>query len=159
MQIDIVAVGKIKEKYINLGIAEFTKRLSSYCKLSIVEIGDNPTPDNASPAEELIIKEKEGDKILSKIKDQSHVIALAIQGNMYSSEDLANKLDKLALSGNSHITFVIGGSLGLSDVVLKRANTLMSFSKMTFPHQLMRLILLEQVYRGFRINRGEPYHK
>lgn len=159
MQIDIIAVGKIKEKYLNLGIAEFTKRLSIYCKLNIVEIADQPTPDNASPAEELIIKEKEGDKILSKIKDQSHVIALAIQGNMYSSEDLANKLDKLALSGNSHITFVIGGSLGLSDVVLKRANTLMSFSKMTFPHQLMRLILLEQVYRGFRINRGEPYHK
>ena len=159
MQIEIVAVGKIKEKYLTLGINEFTKRLSPYCKLNIIEIADQPTPDNASTAEELAIKNKEGDKILGKIKDQSYVIALAIEGKMFSSEDLAQQLDKLAVTGNSHFTFVIGGSLGLSEAVLKRANLLMSFSKMTFPHQMMRLILLEQVYRAFRINRGEPYHK
>ncbi len=159
MQIDIIAVGKIKEKYINLGIAEFVKRLSSYCKLNITEIPDQPTPDNASHAEELAIKDKEGEKILSKIKDQSYVIALAIEGKMLSSEQLAKEMDKLAISGNSHITFIIGGSLGLSDLILKKAHQKLSFSKMTFPHQLMRLILLEQIYRGFRIIRGEPYHK
>lgn len=159
MQIEIIAVGKIKEKYLILGIEEFSKRLSSYCKLSVTEIADQPTPDNASPADELSIKNKEGDKILGKIKDQSYVIALAIEGKMFSSEVLAKQMDNLATSGNSHITFVIGGSLGLSEAVLKRANLLMSFSKMTFPHQLMRLILLEQIYRAFRINRGEPYHK
>lgn len=159
MQIEIVAVGKIKEKYLNLGINEFTKRLSPYCKLGITEISDQPTPDNASTAEELAIKKKEGEKILGKIKDQSYVIVLAIEGKMLSSEDLAAQMDKLAVTGNSHVTFIIGGSLGLSEDVLKRANLLMSFSKMTFPHQLMRLFLLEQVYRAFRINRGEPYHK
>ncbi|SHJ78509.1 23S rRNA (pseudouridine1915-N3)-methyltransferase [Anaerobranca californiensis DSM 14826] len=159
MQIDIIAVGKIKEKYLNLGIEEFRKRLSSYCKLNIIEIPDERTPDNASPSEEEYIKEREGEKIIAKIRDGSYVIPLALTGKMLSSEELAEKMNKLAISGNSHVTFVIGGSLGLSNSVLQRGNFQLSFSRMTFPHQLMRLILLEQIYRGFRINRGEPYHK
>ena len=156
MRISIVCVGKIKEKYLKLGIDEFSKRLSKYCKLEVIELDDEKAPENLSDKEMLMIKEKEGKKILSKIKDNSHVIALAIDGKNLSSEELAETIDKL---GISHIVFVIGGSLGLSDEVLKRANYKLSFSKMTFPHQLMRLILLEQVYRAYRINNGEPYHK
>ena len=159
MRINIVCVGKIKEKYLKLGIDEFKKRLSKYCKLEIIELEDEKAPENLSDKEMLIIKEKEGKKILSKIKDNSYVIALAIDGKNLSSEELADTMSKLAVRGNSHITFVIGGSLGLSDEVLKRADYKLSFSKMTFPHQLMRLILLEQVYRAFRINNNEPYHK
>ncbi|SET15953.1 23S rRNA (pseudouridine(1915)-N(3))-methyltransferase RlmH [Anaerobranca gottschalkii] len=159
MQIDIIAVGKIKEKYLNLGIEEFQKRLSSYCKLNIIEVPDERIPDNASLAEEEYIKEKEGEKIISKIRDGSYIIPLALNGKMLSSEELAEKMNNLAIGGNSHITFIIGGSNGLSNKVLQKGNFLLSFSKMTFPHQLMRLILLEQIYRCFRINRGEPYHK
>ena len=159
MRISIVCVGKIKEKYLKLGIDEFSKRLSKYCKLEVIELDDEKAPENLSDKEMLMIKEKEGKKILSKIKDNSHVIALAIDGKNLSSEELADTISKLAVRGNSHITFVIGGSLGLSDEVLKRADYKLSFSKMTFPHQLMRLILLEQVYRAFRINNNEPYHK
>ena len=159
MRINIVCVGKIKEKYLKLGIDEFKKRLSKYCKLEIIELEDEKAPENLSDKEMLIIKEKEGKRILSKIKDNSYVIALAIDGKNLSSEELADTMSKLAVRGNSHITFVIGGSLGLSDEVLKRADYKLSFSKMTFPHQLMRLILLEQVYRAFRINNNEPYHK
>ena len=159
MRISIVCVGKIKEKYLKLGIDEFSKRLSKYCKLEVIELDDEKAPENLSDKEMLMIKEKEGKKILSKIKDNSHVIALAIDGKNLSSEELADTMSKLAVRGNSHITFVIGGSLGLSDEVLKRADYKLSFSKMTFPHQLMRLILLEQVYRAFRINNNEPYHK
>ena len=139
MNITIIGVGKIKEKYLKLGIDEFSKRLTKYCKLDVIELDDEKCPENLSEKDMLIVKDKEGKKILSKIKNNSYVIALAI--------------------GNSHITFVIGGSLGLSDEVLKRADYKLSFSKMTFPHQLMRLILLEQVYRAFRINNNEPYHK
>ena len=159
MRINIVCVGKIKEKYLKLGIDEFKKRLSKYCKLEIIELEDEKAPENLSDKEMLIIKEKEGKKILSKIKDNSYVIALAIDGKNLSSEELAETINKFGVRGISNITFVIGGSLGLSDEVLSRADYKLSFSKMTFPHQLMRLILLEQVYRAYRINNGEPYHK
>ena len=159
MRINIVCVGKIKEKYLKFGIDEFKKRLSKYCKLEIIELEDEKAPENLSDKEMLIIKEKEGKKILSKIKDNSYVIALAIDGKNLSSEELAQTINKLGVRGVSNITFVIGGSLGLSDEVLSRADYKLSFSKMTFPHQLMRLILLEQVYRAYRINNGEPYHK
>ena len=159
MRTNIVCVGKIKEKYLKLGIDEFKKRLSKYCKLEIIELEDEKAPENLSDKEMLIIKEKEGKKILSKIKDNSYVIALAIDGKNLSSEELAETINKLGVRGISNITFVIGGSLGLSDEVLSRADYKLSFSKMTFPHQLMRLILLEQVYRAYRINNGEPYHK
>lgn len=159
MRINIVCVGKIKEKYLKLGIDEFKKRLSKYCKLEIIELEDEKAPENLSDKEMLIIKEKEGKKILSKIKDNSYVIALAIDGKNLSSEELAQTINKLGVRGVSNITFVIGGSLGLSDEVLSIADYKLSFSKMTFPHQLMRLILLEQVYRAYRINNGEPYHK
>ena len=159
MRINIVCVGKIKEKYLKLGIDEFKKRLSKYCKLEIIELEDEKAPENLSDKEMLIIKEKEGKKILSKIKDNSYVIALAIDGKNLSSEELAQTINKLGVRGVSNITLVIGGSLGLSDEVLSRADYKLSFSKMTFPHQLMRLILLEQVYRAYRINNGEPYHK
>ena len=159
MRINIVCVGKIKEKYLKLGIDEFKKRLSKYCKLEIIELEDEKAPENLSDKEMLIIKEKEGKKILSKIKDNSYVIALAIDGKNLSSEELAQTINKLGVRGVSNITFVIGGSLGISDEVLSRADYKLSFSKMTFPHQLMRLILLEQVYRAYRINNGEPYHK
>lgn len=159
MRISIICVGKIKEKYLKLGIDEFTKRLSKYCKLEIIELDDEKAPENLSDKEMLMIKEKEGKKILSKIKDNAHVMALAIDGKNLSSEELAENINNLGVRGTSHIVFVIGGSLGLSDEVLKRANYKLSFSKMTFPHQLMRLILLEQVYRAYRINSGEPYHK
>ena len=159
MRINIVCVGKIKEKYLKLGIDEFKKRLSKYCKVEIIELEDEKAPENLSDKEMLMIKEKEGKKILSKIKDNSYVIALAIDGKNLSSEELAETINKLGVRGISNITFVIGGSLGLSDEVLSRADYKLSFSKMTFPHQLMRLILLEQVYRAYRINNGEPYHK
>lgn len=159
MRINIVCVGKIKEKYLKLGIDEFKKRLSKYCKLEIVELDDEKAPENLSDKEMLMIKDKEGKKILSKIKDNSYVIALAIDGKNLSSEELADTINKLGIRGVSNITFVIGGSLGLSDEVLSRADYKLSFSKMTFPHQLMRLILLEQIYRSYRINNGEPYHK
>ena len=159
MRINIVCVGKIKEKYLKLVIDEFKKRLSKYCKLEIIELEDEKAPENLSDKEMLMIKEKEGKKILSKIKDNSYVIALAIDGKNLSSEELAETINKLGVRGISNITFVIGGSLGLSDEVLSRADYKLSFSKMTFPHQLMRLILLEQVYRAYRINNGEPYHK
>ena len=159
MRISIICVGKIKEKYLKLGIDEFKKRLSKYCTLEIIELDDEKAPENLSDKEMLMIKEKEGKKILSKIKDNSYVIALAIDGKNLSSEELADTINNLGVRGNSHIVFIIGGSLGLSDEILSRANYKLSFSKMTFPHQLMRLILLEQVYRAYRINSGEPYHK
>lgn len=159
MRITVVCVGKIKEKYFTMGIDEYSKRLSRYCKLEIIQVPDEKTPDNASEAEELMIKKKEGERILKNIKDNAYVIALAIEGKMLTSEELADKIDKLGVGGDSHIAFVIGGSLGLDDDVLKRADYKLSFSKMTFPHQMMRMVLLEQVYRGYRILNGEPYHK
>ena len=159
MKISIVCVGKIKEKYLTMAIDEYSKRLSRYCKLEIIELPDEKTPDNASAAEELQIKKKEGERILKNIKDSAYVIALAIDGKMLSSEELAQKMQELGVKGESHLVFVIGGSLGLDSDVLDRADYKLSFSKMTFPHQMMRMILLEQVYRGYRINCGEPYHK
>ncbi len=142
-----------------MGIAEYTKRLGAYAKVEEIEVADEKAPEQASDAEMLQIKEKEGERILAKIHPDTHVIALAIEGKMMTSEQLADNVDKLATYGKSKIAFVIGGSLGLSEAVMKRSNESLSFSKMTFPHQLMKLVLVEQVYRAFRINRGEPYHK
>lgn len=159
MNISIVTVGKLKEKYLKQGIEEYLKRLTSYAKVEIIEVADEKAPEELSELEMEQVKQKEGERILAKISHDAHVIALAINGKMQSSEELADSLDKLATYGKSKLAFVIGGSLGLSDEVLKRANEQLSFSKMTFPHQLMRLILVEQIYRAFRINRGEPYHK
>ncbi|MDQ0215378.1 23S rRNA (pseudouridine1915-N3)-methyltransferase [Oikeobacillus pervagus] len=159
MNISIVTVGKLKEKYLKQGIDEYLKRLSAYAKINIIELPDEKAPENLSAVEMTQIKQKEGARILAKISDDTHVIALAIQGKMKTSEELASTLDQLATYGKSKLAFVIGGSLGLSEEVMKRANESLSFSKMTFPHQLMRLILVEQVYRAFRIVRGEPYHK
>ena len=159
MNISIITIGKLKEKYLKAGIDEYLKRLSSYAKIEVIEMPDEKAPEELSPAEMEQVKQKEGEKLLSKIYQDTYVIALAIDGKMKSSEELADSLDKLATYGKSKIAFVIGGSLGLSNEVLNRADEKLSFSKMTFPHQLMRLILVEQVYRAFRINRGEPYHK
>jgi 23S rRNA (pseudouridine1915-N3)-methyltransferase len=159
VNISIVTIGKLKEKYLKQGIDEYLKRLSIYAKLEVIELPDEKAPENLSETEMMQVKEKEGERILGKINDDTHVIALAIQGKMKSSEQLAKDLDQLATYGKSKIAFVIGGSLGLSQSVMKRANDTLSFSKMTFPHQLMRLILVEQIYRAYRINRGEPYHK
>ena len=156
MKITLITVGKIKEKFFQDAIAEYSKRLSRYCKLEIIQVADEKTPDGASEAVETQIK---GDRILSNIKDGSFVVALAINGNMLDSEELAAKIEKWGVSGISQIVFIIGGSLGLSNQVLVRADYKLSFSKMTFPHQLMRVILLEQIYRSYRIIQGEPYHK
>ncbi len=159
MKISIVCVGKIKEKFYVDAIREYVKRLGKYCDLKIIEVKDEKAPENMSEAMEEQVKEKEGDRILKSLRDDMHVIALAIDGKQLSSEELAEKIDRSGINGISHIAFIIGGSLGLSDAVLNRADFKLSFSKMTFPHQLMRVVLLEQVYRGFRIIRGEPYHK
>lgn len=159
MNILIVSVGKLKEKYLKMGIEEYLKRLNAYAKVEVVEVSDEKAPEELSESEMVQVKQKEGERILAKISQDTYVIALAINGKMQSSEELANTLDKLATYGKSKIAFIIGGSLGLSDEVLKRANEHLSFSKMTFPHQLMKLILVEQIYRAYRINRGEPYHK
>ena len=159
MKITCVVVGKIKEKYFTDAIKEYSKRLSRYCKLEIVELADEKTPDGASEAEEVAIREKEGERILKALKDDAYVIALAIEGKMLDSVELSQKIDRLGVSGTSHIAFVIGGPLGLAPAVMKRANYALSFSRMTFPHQLMRVVLLEQLYRSYRILKNEPYHK
>ncbi len=159
MKITMVTVGKIKEKYLRDGIAEYVKRLSRYCKLEIIELQDEKTPDRASEAEELQIKNIEGERILKNVRDTDYVIALAIEGKMLDSVELSEKIEKLGVQGISSIVLIIGGSLGLSDAVLRRADFKLSFSKMTFPHQLMRMILLEQIYRAYRIMNKEPYHK
>ena len=159
MKITICCVGKIKEKFYTQAIDEYSKRLSRYCNLKIVEVADEKTVENASDALNEQIKKKEGQRVLSNIKDDSYVIILAIEGKMLDSVELSQKIDSLGLSGKSDITFVIGGSLGLSKEVYDRADYKLSFSKMTFPHQLMRVVLLEQIYRSFRIMKNEPYHK
>ncbi len=159
MKITIVAVGKLKEKYLKQGIAEYTKRLGAYAKVEIIEVPDEKAPENMSEADQETVKRKEGERIVSKISQDAYVISLEIMGQMLTSEKFAEKLEKLMISGKSKIVFVIGGSLGLSQEVMDRSDYAMSFSKMTFPHQLMRLVLVEQVYRGYRIIRGEPYHK
>lgn len=159
MNISIIAVGKLKEKYLKSAIDEYAKRLGRYCKLEIIELPDEKTPDNASPKDEEIIKDKEGNLILSKIKDNAYVVAMDLKGKELTSEEFAKFISNCGVMGNSNIVFVIGGSLGLSEQVRKRANYKLCFSKMTFPHQLFRVMLLEQIYRGFRINNNEPYHK
>lgn len=159
MQIQIIAVGKLKEKYFTDGIAEYAKRLTPYAKLTINEIAEEKAPERMSEAEELQVKQKEGERILAALKPDTYVIAMAIDGQMWTSEELAAQLDRLGTYGSSHVAFVIGGSIGLSDDVLKRADAKLSFGRITYPHQLIRLVLVEQVYRAFKIMRGEPYHK
>ena len=159
MKMTLLTVGKVKERFYNQAIEEFAKRLSRYCKLEITEVADEKTPDGAGSLLEEQIRQKEGERLLKHIRDDAFVIALAIEGKMLSSEELAGKIEALAVGGTSHIQWIIGGSLGLSPQVLSRAHMLLSFSKMTFPHQLMRVILLEQIYRSYRINTGAPYHK
>ena len=159
MKITLVTVGKIKEKFFEDAIKEYSKRLSRYCKLEILQVADEKTPEGASETVELQIKEKEGQRILSLIRDDAYVVALAIDGKMLDSEELAERIEKLGVSGISQIVFVIGGSLGLSAQVMKRADYALSFSRMTFPHQLMRVVLLEQIYRSYRIMNHQPYHK
>jgi 23S rRNA (pseudouridine1915-N3)-methyltransferase len=159
MKITVIGVGKIKEKYWNMAIDEYAKRLSRYCRLELVEVADEKTPDEAGEALETQIKDREGQRILDKIPEGAYVVALAIEGVMLDSVALSKKLEDIALRGSSHIVFIIGGSLGLSKKVLQRADDLLSFSRMTFPHQMMRVVLLEQIYRSFRISSHEPYHK
>ncbi len=159
MKISILCVGKVKEKFYRDAIDEFAKRLSRYCKLDIIEVSDEKTVEEASENEIRIVKDKEGERILKNIKDDAYVICLCIDGKHLDSEELSDQIERLGIQGNSHISFVIGGSLGLSDEVIKRADYKLSFSKMTFPHQLMRVILLEQIYRSYRIMNHEPYHK
>ena len=159
MKITILCVGKIKEKFYRDAIAEYEKRLSRYCKLEITEVADEKTPDNASEQVERQIKDKEAERMEKYLLTDAYVIALAIEGKQLDSVELSEKIERLGVSGTSHIIFVIGGSLGMADSVLKRADLLLSFSKMTFPHQLMRVVLLEQVYRSYRIMNHEPYHK
>lgn len=159
MKITIIAVGRIKERFYRDAVAEYEKRLSRYCRLDICEVADEKTPDGASVAEEAAILDKEADRILSRLDQDSYVITLEIDGKKLDSVAFGKKIEQLGVSGKSHLTFVIGGSLGLHDKVKKRADMAVSFSDMTFPHQLMRVILLEQIYRGYRIVKGEPYHK
>lgn len=159
MKVKIISVGKLKENYLKDGIAEYSKRLGRFTKLELIEVADEKTPDNASPVENLKIMDKEADRILSKVGERDFVIALAIEGKNMPSEDFSQLLQSKMTSGYSTITFIIGGSLGLSDRVKKRANQLMSFGRLTLPHQLMRLVLVEQIYRAFMIAEGSPYHK
>lgn len=159
MKIRIIAVGKLKEKYLKQGIDEYAKRLGKYCKFEIVEVADEKAPETLSEAEMLQIKAKEGEKILAKIGEGDYVYALAINGKDYSSEEFAASVDKVTTQGKSTLNFVIGGSLGLSDEVMKRCDQEISFGRVTYPHQLMRLILTEQIYRCFRIIHGHAYHK
>lgn len=159
MNITILAVGKIRESFYTEALSEYRKRLGRYCRLEIVEVADEPVPENASPAQEELIKEKEAQRILKRLRENSFVITLEIAGKKYSSEKFAEKLEHLALAGKSQLVFVIGGSIGLHSSVSARADLSMSFSDMTFPHQLMRVILAEQIYRAFRIINRQPYHK
>lgn len=159
MEIRILSVGKIKEKYLTAGIQEYAKRLSRYCKLNFIQVPDEKTPDKASDSLNNQIKNTEGERLLKNIREQDYVIALALDGKMLDSVELSKKLGQLGVEGKSSIVFVIGGSLGLSDQVLNRSDFKLSFSRMTFPHQLMQMILLEQIYRGYRILNNEPYHK
>jgi 23S rRNA (pseudouridine1915-N3)-methyltransferase len=159
MNIQIVAVGKLKERYLVDGITEYVKRLGPYAKVQITELPDEKAPESMSAAEEEQVRSREGERILAQLREGAHVIALAIGGQMWSSEELSQQLQRLATYGKSHVAFVIGGSNGLSAAVLSRADQLLSFGRVTYPHQLMRLILVEQVYRAFKIARGEPYHK
>jgi len=159
VKITILCVGKIKESFYRQAVDEYTKRLSKYCKLEIVEVTDEKTPDKASEVMESQIKEKEAERLIDKLKEDSYIFTLEIKGKKYTSEAFAETIEKLTVQGKSHLTFVIGGSLGLHEKILKLSNQPISFSDMTFPHQLMRVILTEQIYRAFRIMNNEPYHK
>lgn len=158
-RINIIAVGKVKERFFTEAIHEYEKRIGRFARLDIIEVQDEKTPENASEAVNRQIREKEGERILKNIRGGSYVIAMAIEGKMYDSLELSDHIRDLGIRGQSHLTFIIGGSLGLSDQVLQRADEKISFSKLTFPHQLMRVILLEQIYRSYKIMNHEPYHK
>lgn len=158
MKITIACVGKIKEKYLTAGIEEFTKRLTPFCKLETVAINEEKMPDNPAPAEKEQVLAKETNRLLAIIPENSYVILLDVIGKQLSSPELASKIDSLVLSGHSHITFVIGGAFGYTDALRRRADFALSFSKMTFTHQMIRLLLIEQIYRAFKISRGEKYH-
>ncbi|NMA32963.1 MAG: 23S rRNA (pseudouridine(1915)-N(3))-methyltransferase RlmH [Clostridiaceae bacterium] len=159
MKISIIAIGKIKERYLKEGIAEYSKRLSRFCDLQITEVADEPAPENLSAAQEEQVKSREAVRVLDKVRDGDYLVVLDVKGAKKSSEEFAEALKNCMVSGSSSITFVIGGSLGLAPELVKKANMRLSLSDMTFPHQLSRLILLEQVYRAFKIINGEPYHK
>lgn len=159
MKITLLTVGKIKEKFYRDAIAEYSKRLSRYCNLTIIEVSDEKTPDKSNEALDRQIRQKEGARLLDKLNPEAYTIVLAIDGKNIDSISLSKRMEQLALSGNSHLQFIIGGSLGLDEAVLEKADFKLSFGAMTFPHQLMRVILLEQIYRGFRISNNEPYHK
>ena len=159
MKITLLTVGKIKEKFLRDAIAEYSKRLSKYCKLENIEVADEKTPDHASEVVEKSIRDKEGERLMRYIRDDDYVITLEIGGKMLDSVAFSRQLENLGIRGQSHICFVIGGSIGLSDALVKRSDYALSFSKMTFPHQLMRVILLEQIYRSYRIMTNQPYHK
>lgn len=159
MKVKIIAVGKLKEKYLKDGIAEYGKRMSRFAKFEVIELPDEKTPDNASLAQNQQIMEKEGERILAKISDRDYVIVLAIEGKQLPSEEFSKVIADATLRGYSDIVLVIGGSLGLADKVKKRANLRLSFGLLTLPHQLMRLVLSEQIYRAFMIQQGSPYHK
>lgn len=159
MKITIACVGKVKEKYYRDAVAEYAKRLGSYCRLEFIEVEDEKTPEEASLLQEEQIKEKEARRLLEKIREDAFVCTLEITGKRFTSEGMAEWMEQLAVRGTSHIVFLIGGSLGLHESVRKRSNLAMSFSDMTFPHQLMRVILIEQIYRSFRIINHQPYHK
>lgn len=159
MKITVLTVGKIKEKYLRDAIVEYTKRLSRYCKLEIIEVADEKTPDNASENAEEMIRQKEAERLLKYIREDAYLITLEIGGKQLTSEEFSEKIEKLGIQGTSHIIFVIGGSIGIGKAVLEKSDYALSFSKMTFPHQLMRVILLEQIYRAYRIMTGAPYHK
>ena len=159
MNIKIIGVGKLKEKYLVQAMQEYLKRLQAYAKVEVIELADEKAPENLSETQMMQIKDKEGERILAKIKDQEYVIALAIEGKNPSSEAFAQKIENLGIQGKSQLVFVIGGSLGLSPSVMQRINAQISFGKMTFPHQLMRVMLTEQIYRAFRIIHNQPYHK
>jgi len=159
MKIKVVTVGKLKEKYLKDGIAEYSKRISRFAKLEMIELADEKTPDKASESENQKILEIEGQRILSKVGDRDFVIVLAIEGKMFSSEEFSKQLEEASIKGFSTLTFIIGGSLGLSSALKKRANLSVSFGLLTLPHQLMRLVLVEQIYRAFTIQQGSPYHK
>lgn len=159
IHIQVLAVGKLKEKYWVQSCEEYLKRIKPYAKVEVIEVGEEKAAEQLSAAAEQLVKQKEGERLLAKLKADTYVVALAIAGSMWSSEQFAKHMEQLATYGQSHVSFIIGGSLGLSDEVLQRADLKLSFGKVTYPHQLMRVILLEQVYRGFKIMRGEPYHK
>lgn len=159
MKVTVVCVGKVKEGFYRDALAEYGKRLGKYCRLEIIEVSDEKTPDGAGPLLEEQIKEREGRRILEKLREDAFVCTLEIGGKKLSSEGFARWMENLTVGGTSHVTFVIGGSLGLHESVSRRSDFSLSFSDMTFPHQLMRVILTEQVYRAFRIIHGEPYHK